>query len=283
VAAEWYYYQSDTRYGPVESEQIQQLLGTGQLRPSDLVWRNGMSGWSPIMSVPELAPTAPLHRFGEPPPESRPGPAYTPSIRRTAPPAFGIGKILLLAGAGLCFINFFLPWWGFSAREQTTQEDQRRVQEVFKLIQANSQWYERRISHEHGRKIEQVYTVKGVTGHSSSLMGWNTGAGLMGFIFSFAVIAPIIVAIFVVPFRAWVWIASFVAALLGLILLIFSMLWLFGSTGGSVPGLFWQGVIIGPWICLVASLLLLAGGILDGIFGVIRLARGSRAYAPAPY
>ena len=35
---------------------------------------------------------------------------------------------------------------------------------------------------------------------------------------------------------------------------------------------------------LVAALLVLAGGILDGIFGVLRLARGSRpAYAPEPY
>src|ERR1700716_904134 len=65
VPAEWYYYQNDTRVGPVESEHIQQLLSTGQLRANDLVWRNGMAGWSPILSVPELAPTVPLQRYGD--------------------------------------------------------------------------------------------------------------------------------------------------------------------------------------------------------------------------
>ena len=67
MPAEWYYYQNETRVGPVESEQIQQLLSTCQLRANDLVWRNGMPGWSPILSVPELAPTVPLQRYGDPP------------------------------------------------------------------------------------------------------------------------------------------------------------------------------------------------------------------------
>src|SRR5262249_47279345 len=185
--------------------------------------------------------------------------------------------------AGLCFINFFLPWWGLSA-SSPPQEEAIRRQDVGRLIKQNADWIMRRLGIDVFEKMDEVYSRRGSeTRYSRTLMGWRTGAGIMGFIFSFAVIAPIIVAIFVVPFRGWVWIASFVAALFGLILLIFSMLWLFGSPGGSVPGLFWHGVIVGPWICLLASLVLLAGGILDGIFGVIRLARGSRAYAPASY
>src|SRR5207247_45324 len=119
------------------------------------------------------------------------------------------------------------PWWGLSAREQKTKEDQNRLQEVGRILQQNQEWYVRRLGPETLVKIDQVYSNPEVPSYSRTLMGWSTGAGLMGFLFSFAIVAPIVVAIFILPFRGWVWIASFVAALLGLVLLIFAMLWLF--------------------------------------------------------
>src|SRR5262249_8826371 len=151
--------------------------------PSDLVWRNGMSGWSPILSVPELAPTAPLHRFGEPPPPERGPQGDTPSIRRTAPPAPGVGKILPLGGAGLCFINFFLSWWGLSVTAPTNQESANRIRDVEPIFQRSLDWWNRRLTAEAVMKVRRVYDPNTPdVRFSTTLMGWRTGAGIMGFL-----------------------------------------------------------------------------------------------------
>lgn len=58
-ADQWFYAQQGRQLGPVPLDTIRQMLATGALQPTDLVWRDGMSGWLPAHSVPELAPPAP--------------------------------------------------------------------------------------------------------------------------------------------------------------------------------------------------------------------------------
>jgi hypothetical protein len=53
--AMWYYAQNNQTKGPVEEEQLLQLVATGQIAQDTLVWQEGMSGWVPINQTPLAA------------------------------------------------------------------------------------------------------------------------------------------------------------------------------------------------------------------------------------
>jgi hypothetical protein len=57
MADQWYYTQQGQRKGPVPEEQIRQLMSSGQMQLTDLVWKQGMVQWtqaSQIFSSPPL-------------------------------------------------------------------------------------------------------------------------------------------------------------------------------------------------------------------------------------
>src|SRR3954468_19785990 len=56
--AQWYYSKGGEQKGPVEQQELQRLLSTGEVQPGDLVWRDGLANWQPAQHVPELAATA---------------------------------------------------------------------------------------------------------------------------------------------------------------------------------------------------------------------------------
>jgi len=57
----WYFADGDEERGPVTEAQIRTLIGTGNLKPDDLVWKEGMEDWTPAEEVPGLfAKEAPL-------------------------------------------------------------------------------------------------------------------------------------------------------------------------------------------------------------------------------
>lgn len=65
----WYYAQNGTRQGPVDADTVKKLFESGEIKPDDLVWEEGMPDWvkaSTILSsspppIPVVAPT------GQPP------------------------------------------------------------------------------------------------------------------------------------------------------------------------------------------------------------------------
>jgi hypothetical protein len=59
--ADWYYAQGGQQLGPVADVQLQQLAASGQLRPADLVWAEGMPSWAAAGTIPNLFPPAPSH------------------------------------------------------------------------------------------------------------------------------------------------------------------------------------------------------------------------------
>lgn len=74
MAAQWYYEKNGQQLGPVPENQIQGLIQSGQLRSADLVWREGMTDWMSLGSVPELAqllPPSALAPAGRRPPAPR--------------------------------------------------------------------------------------------------------------------------------------------------------------------------------------------------------------------
>jgi hypothetical protein len=48
---EWYYARGNKQSGPVSSLELKRLAGAGDLRPEDLVWREGMTEWSAARNV----------------------------------------------------------------------------------------------------------------------------------------------------------------------------------------------------------------------------------------
>ena len=67
MAQEWYYTtHADQQNGPVNGETLKRLASSGELRPTDLIWREGMPQWIPASRAKALfpenavqAPTAP--------------------------------------------------------------------------------------------------------------------------------------------------------------------------------------------------------------------------------
>ena len=51
---QWYYSQNGVQMGPVSQEELMAKLTSGALQWSDLVWRDGMSGWVAASAVSEL-------------------------------------------------------------------------------------------------------------------------------------------------------------------------------------------------------------------------------------
>lgn len=54
MAAEWYYASGGQQLGPVNTEELRSLLRDGSLKPSDLVWKDGMPDWSPAATISVL-------------------------------------------------------------------------------------------------------------------------------------------------------------------------------------------------------------------------------------
>ncbi|MCE5303355.1 MAG: DUF4339 domain-containing protein [Planctomycetaceae bacterium] len=59
---EWYFAQGTKQIGPVSAAELKRLAASGELRPQDLVWREGLTEWAPARSVRGLfdegSPTA---------------------------------------------------------------------------------------------------------------------------------------------------------------------------------------------------------------------------------
>ncbi|MCY2987524.1 MAG: GYF domain-containing protein [Planctomycetota bacterium] len=47
----WYYTKSGTQFGPVDFGQLSQLVTTGQIRPTDLVWQEGTAEWQKAEAI----------------------------------------------------------------------------------------------------------------------------------------------------------------------------------------------------------------------------------------
>ncbi len=77
MADQWYYSQQGQRCGPVTSDQLKQLATSGQLQPTDLVWKKGMAQWVKAedikglmlatLETPPPIPVSPVNPVGNAP------------------------------------------------------------------------------------------------------------------------------------------------------------------------------------------------------------------------
>ena len=72
MADQWYYTEQRERRGPVSEEQLKQRASSGQLKPTDKVWKKGMANWVPASTIDALA--FPQSLEDEPPPVPAEGP-----------------------------------------------------------------------------------------------------------------------------------------------------------------------------------------------------------------
>jgi hypothetical protein len=54
----WYYVYSGRQAGPVEENQLTELLDSGKIQPDVMVWHEGMSDWQPYHQAIPKAPAA---------------------------------------------------------------------------------------------------------------------------------------------------------------------------------------------------------------------------------
>lgn len=62
----WFYAVEGQQRGPVPREELVRLIATGTVKAGDLVWTEGMPGWTAASEIPGLVPAAPV----APPPEA---------------------------------------------------------------------------------------------------------------------------------------------------------------------------------------------------------------------
>ena len=117
--AQWFYGRDGAQHGPITDADLHRLAQTGELRPADLVWRDGMPQWQPAQEVPGLFPDLPLG----PPPLPTPGsslPYAGPTHRPPPPPGIGddagmrmllpVGRSFWAIAAGYCGLLSLLCW-----------------------------------------------------------------------------------------------------------------------------------------------------------------------------
>lgn len=97
---EWYYIGSYGQLGPLDLDQMKDLVEAGVITRDTFVWKSGMSDWSPASRVPELA--ASVEASGPPAP-----PPMPPALR-AGPPA-GTGPSLTPITAGMSYHYPVIP------------------------------------------------------------------------------------------------------------------------------------------------------------------------------
>lgn len=88
---QWYYSKNGTQLGPVPQSELASKLASGEISPSDLVWKDGMADWIPASQVAELKPAAaasPTAPSVPTSPVSAEAP-YQPPVTPYNPPAAG--------------------------------------------------------------------------------------------------------------------------------------------------------------------------------------------------
>ena len=114
MSQQWYYVKEGQRLGPVASETLKEMAISGQLQPSDQIWREGMASWTSASKLKglfaEAPPTKPpplpaavaktpvtaapvastSHGDVQPQPKTQPIPAASPELMQSHSDAWGM-------------------------------------------------------------------------------------------------------------------------------------------------------------------------------------------------
>jgi hypothetical protein len=100
--ADWFYARGGGQEGPADLQTLRAMIATGQLLPSDLVWRDGMLDWQPAVEVSALRDAfgggvaagafagGPASGYPPPPPPGQPGNAPAGPYGQPMAPPYGV-------------------------------------------------------------------------------------------------------------------------------------------------------------------------------------------------
>lgn len=63
---QWYYSKNGAQLGPVSESELRAKIASGEVQPTDLVWRDGMTDWLAASRVPEFAAGVPAMQVSGP-------------------------------------------------------------------------------------------------------------------------------------------------------------------------------------------------------------------------
>jgi uncharacterized membrane protein len=87
MSKKWYLYKNKEQKGPFTWEELQVQAGEGSITASDMIWSEGMEGWTKAGQVEDLLPKAPPAPPVAPPaPPAAPVKPPTPPVAPIAPP-----------------------------------------------------------------------------------------------------------------------------------------------------------------------------------------------------
>lgn len=105
---EWYYARDNKQVGPVSAVDLKQLAASGGLHPDNLVWREGMTEWSPARNVRGL-----FDESSAPAATTPDAPSASPTEAVAATPAVSTAPQVPAATRRHPFdslIDYFRPW-----------------------------------------------------------------------------------------------------------------------------------------------------------------------------
>jgi hypothetical protein len=92
MSDQWHYTRGGQQIGPVSSVELKRLASSGQLTPTDMVWKEGMAEWQAAQKVRGLFATPPSSTPPPPPAPPSFNPATKPISPEPAPTPFGASK-----------------------------------------------------------------------------------------------------------------------------------------------------------------------------------------------
>lgn len=255
MASAWHYIKDGKPCGPTSCEELRELASSGQVQPTDCVWKEGMADWVPASELPEFEDVFPEPATPPPLPLPSGPPPYTPTAQifeqDLLAQQFSMKqrrrRILLIVASGIVVVCFFLP-------------------------------------------LFYVYVGRGSSAPSSLSFGWNLWFGIVCFMIGLLSLAGSIVdlalqrILLVRYILRWVHLGTFIVitlcAFLGTLLGMFGVgMSVYVRRAGWQPlhDLVFEGYSSLPWGCVpIMSLILIGGGVL-GLVTAIKIVRGDRA------
>ena len=111
MAREWYYTKDGERQGPVTPQQLKQLSASGDLQPTDLIWKDGMAEWKKAGTVQKLFGDSVPTLTSAPSPTRTVEPSDQPGLLKKAKTKFAAlttPQKFLVGGVGGMGVFFFL-------------------------------------------------------------------------------------------------------------------------------------------------------------------------------
>lgn len=109
---EWFYAKDGKQEGPVDLATLQAKLQSGDLRPTDLIWKKGMAEWTAIEEVTEVSTPTPSEAPAGVPAVPEAGQPGSPVVPERVP-NYLVQAILVTV---FCCIPFGIPAIVFAAK-----------------------------------------------------------------------------------------------------------------------------------------------------------------------